>query len=375
MNAAPVHFTIVSADSPGPVGMIQLHGPGAAHIVEQLTGRPPTPACRVCDLGGIDEGIAVALRDDWCQLMPHGGPRVMQLLVRRLRDMGAAAQADIPPATLYPEASSDLEADMLATLARAASPAAIDVLLDQPRRWAEAVERDDIDAAAIVAHSDRLDHLVNPPSVVVVGRANVGKSTLTNWTMGRAASLTADLPGTTRDWVGGLAELLTPVGGLAVHWLDTPGLRASEDVVEQHAIALASRVIDAADVLIVMRDPDTDWPDPGDLPRCPDLWVMNKADQLDADASAGTHADEPAAPGRLGRQDCPLRISALHGSGIDVLHANVAEGLDLGAGTLDQPIPWAFSRDLRDLLAAGDHGAISRYIQSTSQASAGRRSL
>ncbi|NJL31882.1 MAG: GTP-binding protein [Phycisphaerales bacterium] len=60
--------------------------------------------------------------------------------------------------------------------------------------------------------------------VVVAGQPNVGKSTLMNKMLGRSASLVADLPGTTRDWVAGWVEL----EGVALHWMDTPGLRHTD---------------------------------------------------------------------------------------------------------------------------------------------------
>ena len=59
---------------------------------------------------------------------------------------------------------------MLATLARAASPAAIDLLLAQPQRWRDAAARNDVDAAVVMRTTAALDHLVTPPTVVLVGR-------------------------------------------------------------------------------------------------------------------------------------------------------------------------------------------------------------
>ena len=88
--------------------------------------------------------------------------------------------------------------------------------------------------------------LLHPPRVAIVGRPNVGKSTLANQLFARERSITADLPGTTRDWVGELAD----VNGLAVMLVDTPGLRDAADPIERAAIAGARGQIAAADLVV-----------------------------------------------------------------------------------------------------------------------------
>lgn len=360
--AAPARFIIMTAATPGAIGIIQLHGQGATDVLRQLIGREPAVNSCVADLDGIDEGVVALMPSErrgaggprW-QIMPHGGPRVMQRLAERLRELGAEPDEEPSSSELYPEAGSGVEADMLATLARAASPAAIDLLLAQPQRWRDAAARNDINPAAVMRTTAALDHLVTPPTVVLVGRANVGKSTLSNLVMGRAASITADLPGTTRDWVGGLAELPTEMGELAVRWFDTPGLRDSDDPLEQRAIELARSVVAAADVLIAMRDPRNDWPDEGALPRTPDLWVMNKADL----ESAEFRARDPA----LGTADQPLRISAAEGWGLDDLAAAV--GRVLGVNRTDTAL-WAFSPGLKAVVREADWAALRQYVNPAS---------
>jgi tRNA modification GTPase len=183
-----------------------------------------------------------------------------------------------------------------------------------------------------------------------VGPANVGKSTLSNLVTGRAMSLTADLPGTTRDWVAGLAELPTPIGELAVRWFDTPGLRHSEDPIEQRAIELAARVIESADVLIAVADPASGFSDPATLPRRPDLHVMNKADLVKTRNS------------KLETRNV-LHISALTGMGLDELSAAIADRLGLSA-TSGGDRPWAFCDRLRRLVESADLPALAGYIGS-----------
>ena len=351
-----VSVSLATAPSPGAVGLLVLSGTGVAEVLTRLTGVSDWPArkLKLVDFGGVDQGLAVRLHDDWAQVMPHGGPRVMGKLIDRIIRLGAVYDANPNPSMAYPEAATELEADMLACVARAASPAAIDLLLAQPMLWrqwldtAASCSGDDFksQAQAILQHSDRFDRLIDPPTVVVVGQPNVGKSTLTNRMLGRSVSLVADLPGTTRDWVAGLAE----IGPVAVRWADTPGLRDADDVVEQQAIGLARQVIEQAEVLIAMRDSSIGWPDLDISRRCPDLWVINKADDPAAlDTSGGD-----------GSRDTPLPISAKTGLGVDRLGEWVLAHLGLAQRQANQL--WAFSSALRQGLATeAAVGELQRY--------------
>lgn len=302
----------------------------------------------------MDEGLAVLLNEQNAQLMPHGGPRVVQKLIAHLTDaLGCDYDAKPDTQAMYPEASSPIEADMLDAIARAVSPAAINLLANQPTLWfgllQQVGELDQAQRRAILDRSRILDRLITPPTVVVVGPPNAGKSTLTNALMGKATSIVAGQPGTTRDWVGGLVELNTgvdPQQAIAVRWLDTPGLRDSDDSIEQQSILLAKTQIEQADVVIAMRDRDQDWPVAQSLPRDPDLWVVNKAD----DATLAGDTD-----GYL--KDTPLHISAVQQINLHALQKSVIARLGL-AELFDEP--WAFSDVLKAWLRDGGN-AIATY--------------
>ena len=351
MTGEPLRLVVATGPNPGAIGVVQVFGPGVAGLLRRLTGidvwRPGR--LRRADFAEIDQGLAVVLTDDWAQLMPHGGPRVMQKLVDRLIELGAVYASDPPARELYPEADSDCEAEMLAVLAQAASPAAIDLLLAQPRLWRQWAQDRRENVATIRARSDRLDRLIEPPAVAVVGRPNVGKSTLANQMLGRAGSVVANLPGTTRDWVAGLVELGPPSTAVAVRWLDTPGLHRSDDSIERSAIELARDAIEQAAVLIAMRDPASRWPGAEQLPRSPDLWLLNKVDH------------EPDEHGH-GERDRPLLISALNGSGLVCLERLVLQ--ELGLDELATRSLWTFSPTLRAALDRGDAELLHRYLES-----------
>ena len=388
------------ANGDGSSEAAEPHGGGAA------PQRWPVGRMRLISLAGIDEGLAGRLPEGVAQLMPHGGPRVVQRLTHWLEmqgvrpapnPAGAKSREDSPhtqkPATtnarwLYPEAASAVEADLLHALAGAQSPAAVDALTKQPARWRRWLDQGG-DPSAIDRSGPA--YLIRPAAVVVVGRPNAGKSTLLNQLTGRASSVVTDRPGTTRDWVGARVELVArgtdPLrDAVAVRWIDTPGLRASDDAIEQGAIRLAQDVIQNADILIALRRSDGEWPEATALPRTPDLWVINL---LDADGPGAAEASESrrAADGLCSgvTEDRPLRINARGGAGVDALAEAVLNGLRLGhdsetdtvAAGLDKSggvaggggergggRPWAFSPWLRAWSDDVDRGpgALAAYL-------------
>lgn len=361
-------FRVMTAMAPGAIAIVQVWGADLAGLLNRLTaGAVParwglmelrlTATDSAAEVG--DEAVVAWLGERWCQIMPHGGVRVVQRLIDRLRAAGAVdadADADERDAwSLYPEAATAIEADMLAALSRAASPAAVDLLIDQPRRWAEAATAGTLDPAAIARRSVVLDRLIDPPTVVVTGPANVGKSTLTNRLSGRSASLTADLPGTTRDWVSALVMLAADAGPgeVAVRWLDTPGVRETADAIEQRAIELARSVMATADLVIAMREPGGNWPATQALGRPADLRVLNKIDRIDA-----TGDNDPA--------DADVRISATTGQGLDALAAAVLERLGLAAAINGEAL-WAFSTPLKRMIAAANAGRTEQAMRALAE--------
>jgi tRNA modification GTPase len=198
----------------------------------------------------IDSGVVVRLRDDLADLMPHGAPLAVRALEQALTDAGATAldveaRDEATLRALWPAARSLIEARMLSALARAQSPRAVELLLAQPARWQGADE-----CREITPRDARLNRLIDPPMVVIVGPANVGKSTLLNALAGRAVALAADEPGTTRDHVGALIDL----GGVVARVVDTPGLRTTGDTVERRAQELALALVPAADLVVLVGD-------------------------------------------------------------------------------------------------------------------------
>lgn len=115
--------------------------------------------------------------------------------------------------------------------------------------------------------------------VVIVGRPNVGKSSLLNaWSQTDRAIVT-DLPGTTRD----LVESQLVVSGIPVQVLDTAGIRETEDLAEQLGVQRSRQAAQAADLILFLIDAPSGWTQDDDLILSalgdrPAILIINKVD-------------------------------------------------------------------------------------------------
>lgn len=264
---------MAASGRPTPVGTWRLCTPGAragAIAVVQVRGEidgafrrlsiAPVRlgAIAVRELAGIDRGLVARVRPDLALLMPHGGTEIVRRLCATLARAGLEREED--GGCGFPEAASAFEARLLSTLALAASPLAVDLLLDQPRRWAAwgCADPEPATPAPDAEHSRALGRLVDPPLIVALGRSNIGKSTLLNRLAGRTVAAVADEPGTTRDHVGALVEL----DGLVVRYVDTPGIRSGAPAPEREAREIAEALVADADLVLLLGDHRTPAPPP-----------------------------------------------------------------------------------------------------------------
>ena len=305
---------LVTSRNPGAVAIVEVEGELGPVLTALDLPSIPIGRLRLSTLPGLGDILLARVSEELLQFMPTGGPQVVRRLTELLRragcDEGGSALSRMQAA------GDSIEAAMAAALPAARTNQAMRLLLRQPTRWREFR---DVWTDADELRSARLRHLLDPPTMVLFGPPNVGKSTLLNHLAGRCRAVTDDAPGTTRDWIGVDLNL----AGLPVHFIDTPGFRQTADPVEAAAQASAQQVVDGATIRIAAGDASSGWP-PG---------------AAEADLCVGLRADL----GTLAGGD--VSCSAATGDGIDdlvlALRSTAVRDDDLASER-----PWRWQTDL-----------------------------
>ncbi len=203
--------------------------------------------------------------------------------------------------------------------------------------------------------------------VAIVGRPNVGKSSLLNALLGEERAIVTPIPGTTRD----LIEEAFQIRGVPIVVLDTAGLREHPDPVEQIGIERTRRAIEHADLLLVVCDISEGLTEadrvilatlPADKPR---IVVWNKADLLPVSdfaplLTSPVHGGGTAAPspwtGRVGvgEKSIAVRVSALTGEGLPALCEAILEAVNL-TGVGEESLLLTHARHVQAVQTARQH--------------------
>ncbi len=371
-----VDDTIAALATPpgrGGISVLRISGARAHAIAEALTGvnlharRATLCRFRAADGGTLDQGIALYFPaprsftgEDVVELQGHGSPVLVDLLLERIYALGARpAEAgefslraflndrlDLVQA----EAIADLVASRSAQAARAAMrsldgdfSALVQGLLTQLTALRVQIEAaidfadEDLALADMTAHAEALTALAigfdqlaaaahqgrllgEGLTVVIAGPPNAGKSSLLNALAGAPTAIVTAQPGTTRDV---LREQIA-IHGMPLNILDTAGLRASDDEIEQEGIRRTHTELARADhALLVMDITATTQADVhallAELPvGLSATLVLNKADLLRGDAPALAF-DPPA-----------VTISALTGEGLQGVRDALTRAAGLG---------------------------------------------
>jgi len=330
-----------SGQPPAGVSVIRVSGPAAGRVVEALTSAvPPSPrraAVRaLSDATGalLDRALvlwfpggASFTGEPVAEFHCHGGRAVVQAVMGAIAAAGPCRLADPGEFTLRAflngrmdlaevEALGDLIAAETEAQRRQAARlfggalhrraetwrnsllralALVEVSID----WAdeEVPEEVEPEVSALLtpiveeirgelAVADGAERLRHGFEVALLGAPNSGKSSLFNALAGRDAAITSPIPGTTRDVV----ELRYDLGGLPVVFLDTAGLRPSEDPIERIGVERAAARAAAADLRLVLASADAPVTEEvAGLANGEDLWIWTKSD-LNPEPRAGTHA-------------------------------------------------------------------------------------
>ncbi|HET9731849.1 MAG TPA: ribosome biogenesis GTPase Der [Acidimicrobiales bacterium] len=171
------------------------------------------------------------------------------------------------------------------------------------------------------------------PAIALVGRPNVGKSTLFNRLIGEERSVTHDMPGTTRDAIDTVVE--TPDG--PVRFVDTAGLRRrarAGEATEYYSLVRALQAIDRADAALLVIDAtegvthqDQRLAERIDAAGSPVVIVLNKWETLDAEGRQQVTAEVADRLAFLGYAPV-LKISARTGLGVHKLLPAVSQAVD-----------------------------------------------
>jgi tRNA modification GTPase len=407
MASADVIAAIATAPGRAAIGVVRVSGPNLEALAQSLLGRVPAPRhAALCDFldenrETIDHGIALYFPaphsytgEEVLELQGHGGPAVMQLLLRRclalgarlaepgeftkrafLNDMLDLAQAE-SVADLIDASTGEAARSAMRSLQGAFSTEVnalttslielrtlVEATLDFPEENLEFLEQ----ANAVgklrttqaqlekVLHAARQGSILREGiSVVLAGRPNVGKSSLLNRLAGENVAIVTSVPGTTRDAIRQAIE----IEGVPLHVIDTAGLRETKDEVEKMGIARTWAAIEKADaVLLVIDSSQSESQEdrkilqrlPITLPR---ICVYNKIDLL------------PAQP-KLNALDGEIRVylSAKTGAGVDLLRAQLLRVV--GWQPSGEGAFMARERHLSALREAGQHlsGALENNAQ------------
>ena len=198
-------------------------------------------------------------------------------------------------------------------------------------------------------------------AVALVGRPNVGKSTLFNRLIGEDRSVVHDMPGTTRDAIDTIVE--TPDG--PIRFVDTAGMRRKSRIdegTEYYSFVRALQAVDASDVALLVIDAtesvthqDQRLAERIDAAGCPIVIVLNKYELLDREQKEAVAYDLRQKLAFLGDSEV-LRISALTGK-------NVHRLLPMLAGTIEGYHKRVPTRKVNDVVFAAQsaqpapHGA------------------
>lgn len=376
---------IATAPGRGGIGIVRVSGPSLGPFIFALLGRTLAP--RHANFGpfpdaegqAIDQGISIYFAapssytgEDVLELQGHGGPAVMQTLLKRCLRVGQpyglrmAAPGEFTLRAFLNDKIDLAQAEAVADLIDASSETAaraamasyrgdfskrvdnianqivelrmlVEATLDFPEEEIEFLEKYQARARLISIQNELGDVLVQSQQgmvlreglhVVLAGEPNVGKSSLLNALAGQDLAIVTDIAGTTRDKVSQVIHL----DGVPITIIDTAGLRDTDDKIEALGIARSWAEIERADVVLHLLDvqhptsPLDSKLESHRSARSVVLSVFNKCDLVDSNTHSVLNNHQEA-----------LFVSAKTGDGLAALRSRL---LALAGWQPSQESPW-----------------------------------
>ena len=313
--------------------VVEINAHGGHHAARVILELVVRAGARLADPGEftrrafLNGRIDLTQAEAVCDLIRARSERSLEasvaLLTGRLREKLLYIQSVVEELRALVEAGIDFPED---------APEAIDTVGMRRRIAAEVVGP----LAELIRNTIEGRAIRNGVAVAIVGRPNVGKSSLMNRLLGKERSIVTEVPGTTRDVV----EDRFYLEGVEFYLQDTAGLHASPDLVEKIGMAKTLESSGRSDLVLLVVEAHRPIVD-GDhriyeqVGSKPLILVMNK---IDLRPGRGDGAELPAS---WQAHPC-VRLSALTGSGIDALRSEL-----VGAACGDLPAPDALIPNLR----------------------------
>ncbi|MBL8511908.1 MAG: tRNA uridine-5-carboxymethylaminomethyl(34) synthesis GTPase MnmE [Betaproteobacteria bacterium] len=354
---------IATATGQGGIGVVRISGKSLLPLLQKVCHRVPQPRVATLttfrDKAGqiIDQGIALYFQaphsytgEDVIELQGHGGIAVLQRLLQQCLDYGCrlAEPGEFTRRAFLNNkldlAQAESVADLIAANSMEAARSAarslsgefsarikklteglielrmhVEACIDFPEEEIDPADRR-IQHQKLTSLHIQLQQLIGEAkqgailrdglTVVLIGRPNVGKSSLLNCLAGDEVAIVTAVPGTTRDIVRATIHL----NGVPIHLVDTAGLRDTEDEVEKIGIARTWAAIEKAGAALLIAEAGetigiTEAEILAKLPaQLPMAWIYNKIDN---------HGLRPKQVKE--KQHTSIQLSALTGEGIDLL--------------------------------------------------------
>ncbi|MGN0531872.1 MAG: tRNA uridine-5-carboxymethylaminomethyl(34) synthesis GTPase MnmE [Eubacterium sp.] len=300
---------ISTGNAPGGIGVIRISGPNAISVAEKvfspmdgsqlsgLEGYRAKYGTVIIDGKGSDNGVALVFRapksytgEDVVEISVHGGMLVVNKTLQAVLDAGAvpagageftkraflngkmdltqaesvaeliSAQGEEAMRASYSALQGSLSKKINDVLARlldtsAVMAAWVDYPDEEIQELEEAQLKDTLadcinQLSHLLSNYDNGQTITNGVDTAIVGRPNVGKSSLMNMLVGKERSIVTQIEGTTRDVI----EDSVTLGGIVLHLRDTAGIRDSGDVVESIGIRRAYKALEDAGLIMAVFD-------------------------------------------------------------------------------------------------------------------------